>query len=203
MPKQDVFFTLFNGMGDDVRRISDLFAELAQNFKNLDTYAKRACAIEKDGDTKTHQIIEELNVSFITPFDREDVYCLAHKLDDVVDLTEDVIRDIHLYALHEPVAPMKEFSKLYVHNARLITEMLSALPRMKITPELRAVKIKIHDNEDRGDALFADAIKKLFKEEKDPIEIIKRKDVIEGMEMISDKYQDVSNIIESIIIKHG
>lgn len=202
-PKQDSFYVLFNSLGTDLQRISVLFASLAKDFKNFDSYAKRACAIEKDADEKTHQIIDELNQSFITPFDREDVYTLAHELDDIVDLTENVIRDICLYNFHEPIANMKEFAELFQEDADLIIRMLGALEKMKSDSELQRLKIGIHNNEDRGDALFAEGMKNLFRNEKDPIAIIKRKDVFEGMEMISDKYQDVSNIIEGIIIKHG
>src|SRR5438128_1860436 len=97
LPKQSVFFDDLNQLNRHLQSIVRLFADFAQNFNSFETYAQKAKAIEHDGDAKTHEIIDKLNKTFITPIDREDIYLLSHQLDDIIDLVENVIHNIKLY----------------------------------------------------------------------------------------------------------
>jgi predicted phosphate transport protein (TIGR00153 family) len=200
-PKQNIFFELFLGTKKDMEKLSLLFSRFANEFDYFKKYAEEAHAIERNADEKTHRIIEELNTTFITPFDREDIYTLAHELDDIIDLIEDIIRKVYLYRLEKRIEAMKPFAKLISEDTALLGGMMQMLSQMKHTPELQEAKIKIHNLEDRGDVIFEEAITKLFVEERDSIRLIKVKDILEQMEMVADKFQDVSDIIEGIVIK--
>ena len=200
-PKQNIFFELFLGTKKDMEELSLLFSKFADDFTDFKKYAEDAHAIERNADEKIHRIIEELNTTFITPFDREDVYALAHELDDIIDLIEDVILHVHLYRVEKNIPAMKPFAKLISEDTAHLGVMIQLLSQMKHTPELLEAKIKIHNLEDAGDVIFEEAITKLFQEERDPIMLIKTKDILEQMEMVADKFQDVSDLIEGIIIK--
>lgn len=200
-PKQNIFFELFLGTKKDMEDISALFCKFADEFNNFKKFAEGAHAIERNADEKTHRIIEELNTTFITPFDREDVYELAHELDDIIDLIEDVIRNVYLYGMDKRMPAMQSFAKLIAEDTAELGTMIQLLSEMKHTPELLKAKIKIHNLEDDGDIIYEEAIAALFREERDPITLIKMKDILEQMEMIADKFQSVSDLIEGIVIK--
>jgi hypothetical protein len=184
-----------------MEEISLLFSKFADDFTDFKKYADDAHVIEKRADEKTHRLIEELNATFITPFDREDLYTLAHELDEIIDLIEDVIRNVYLYRVEKRIDAMKPFAKLISEDTARLGTMMELLSEMKHTPELLEAKIKIHNLEDDGDVIYEEAITKLFLEERDPIIVIKTKDILEQMEMIADKFQMVSDIIEGIVIK--
>lgn len=181
--------------------MSSLFSEFVVSFDDFESYALRAHRIEHRADETAHRIIMELNRSFVTPFDREDIHFLAQELDEIIDRIEDVIRNVHLYHFTKKVDSMDEFAECIHKATYYLGKMMSHLKRMKYTPALTAEKIKIHEIEDQADLLFEGAMSRLFERGGDPIEVIKNKDLLEEMENIIDKYQGVSNLIESIIIK--
>lgn len=200
-PSQSVFYDLFSQIGDDLVEISGVLEDLARHFKDFRSCSVRAEALEHRADERTHEIIDQLNKAFVTPFDREDVYQLAHELDEIVDRIEDVIKDLHLYNFQTRVLALEPFSKLIAEAVSHVRDMLAQLPAQKHTDVLHKHKIRIHDLEDEGDALFYQEIRKLFEQNVDPILIIKTKDILEGLEDVMDKCQAVSNLIEGIVIK--
>ena len=200
-PRQDDFFLLFAELNTIQEEMVTLLLELAKKFANTEDYAKRAKKIEHKGDEKTHAIIEKLNKTFITPFDREDIYELTHELDDIIDLIENLIREFHLYHIKDKPVALDEFVPLISLASQNLNKMLVCLKAQKHTPELENVKIKIHDLEDEGDAIYEKSIFKLFQSETDPITLIKQKEILEKLENVMDKYQRVSDIIESLVVK--
>lgn len=201
LPKQFVFFDLLEEVSSDLKKMAALFTEFASHFNNFSHYSHRAKKIEREADKKTHQIIDKLNKTFITPFDREDIYLLAHELDDIIDLIENVIHNVELYQITEKVAAIDEFAPLIKEAAEYLEKILCCLRNQKYTPTLMELKIKIHELEDKGDTAFCKGISFLFNKEKDPITVIKLKDILESLENIMDKYQTVSDIIEGLIVK--
>lgn len=201
MPKQLVFFDLLMEVDDVSRDMVKLLVTFMADFKNVSKYAKKAKELEHKGDTKTHEIIDKLNRTFITPFDREDIYMLAHELDDVIDLLEDTIHEIQLYGITKKVAAMDEFVPLIKEASDCLQKLLSSMREMKPTAQFAKLKRKIHELEDAGDSVFSRAIEQLFKNEKDPLMVVKLKDILEGLEAVMDKYQHISNIIEGIVVK--
>lgn len=200
-PKQAVFFGLFKEMAQSLKDISELYFSFSKDFTNFEDYAKKAKELEHQADEKTHKIIEHLNKTFITPFDREDIYTLAQELDDIVDYIENVIHNIYLYKVKEKNPAIDKFAPLIKQGAVHVENLIQCLETMKYTDRLAAEKIAMHKLEDQGDDIFSDAISKLFNNNPDAVAIIKDKDIIERLEKIVDKYQKVSDIIEGIIVK--
>jgi predicted phosphate transport protein (TIGR00153 family) len=200
-PKQSVFFILFKDVSQNLTAISELFAEFIEKFSDFENFANKAKIIEHQADEKTHEIVSRLNKTFITPFDREDIYSLAHELDDIVDLIENAIHNIYLYKITENNPAFSEFAKIIKQDAAYTEKLIACLEKHKNTQELTDTKIIMHELEDKGDVIFAESISRLFSNGKDPITVIKEKDILEDLENIVDKYQKVSDIIEGLLVK--
>ncbi len=201
LPKHAIFFELFLDLNKSLSEIVALAKEFSHNFNNFEDYWVRAQEIEHQGDIKTHEIISKLNKSFITPFDREDIYLLAHELDDIIDLIEFVIHNIHLYGITNRVPAIDKFIVIIDKASVHLEALLVCLEKQKYTDELTDLKIKIHELEDEGDMLYNNSISELFRSSSDPIYILKMKDILSGLENIMDKFQKVGDIIEGIIVK--
>lgn len=200
-PKQAAFFDLFKDFTQSLRAIAGLYGRFAADYKDFETYAAKAKDLEHEADEKTHKIIEHLNKTFITPFDREDIYMLAHELDDTVDLIENVIHSVFIYHLTEKNPAIGLFAPIIEQGAEYTEKLVVCMEAQKYTKELVDAKIAMHALEDRGDEIFDQAIGQLFDKEKDAISLIKQKYIIERLEKIADKYQKISDIIEGIIVK--
>jgi uncharacterized protein len=200
-PQRSEFFTLFTEVGHNITAISRLLSDVSREFNDFERYAIEAKKIEHSADNKTYQIVELLNETFITPFDREDIYHLVNELDDIVDLVEDAIHNFHLFKVTKRMPALDEFAPLVVQGASYTEKLIACLEKQQYTPELSKTKDEMHKLEDEGDLVFHKAISQLFREEKDPIEIIKQKDIFECLENIIDKYQKVGDIIEGILVK--
>lgn len=201
LPKQSIFFVLFKDLNNHLKEISELFVKFVASFENFEEYAQRAREIEHRADEKTHEIIEKINKTFITPFDREDICLLAHKLDDIIDLIENVIHNICLYQINKKENALDYFAKLIFEASNNLDKLINSLEKLKNDLEFKNLLIKIHTLEDQGDLVFQKAITQLFEQEKNPVLIIKWKDILETLERTMDKYQEVSNVIEGINVK--
>jgi predicted phosphate transport protein (TIGR00153 family) len=201
LPKQDNFFILFRGVSSDLQNIVAVFREFSDEFSDFTSYSKKAKDIEHSADQKIHEIVSALNKTFITPFDREDIYMLASNLDDIVDLIENVMQNVYLFNIKEKIPAITAFTPLISAGADNIEKLMACLEKQKYTKELMDAKIYMHKLEDQGDEIFSNALKDLFADHHDPVEIIKLKDILERLERIMDKYQKVSDIIEGIIVK--
>lgn len=201
LPKQNDFFTLFKQSNDCLEEMALLFKEFTVGFKDFERYSQKAKEIEHQADAKNHEIINKLNRIFITPFDREDIYSLAHEMDDIVDLIENVIHNVELYRIKEKKSVMDNFADLIIEASDNLGKLIACFQEQKCTPHFNGLVVKIHELEDLGDVAFQKAINQLFEEERDPISVVKWKDVLENLERIMDKYQRVSDVIEGIIVK--
>lgn len=201
-PKQPIFFDLFQDLNKSIQAVANLFQEFAEKgSQDAEEYAKRAKEIEKDADHKTHAIISKLNKTFITPFDREDIYLLAHEIDDIVDLIECVMMNIHIYHIIEEIPAVREFAPLMVEASHYMEKLIHALQGQKYTKELSDAKIMIHELEDKADIVFTKSISNLLRDETNAMKALKEKDILEGLEHVMDKFQSVSDIIEGIVVK--
>lgn len=201
MPKQLVFFDLLKELAGAQTQMAKLFLELTTEFKDFHEFSKRAKELEHQTDMKTHELIDRLNKTFITPIDREDLYLLAHELDEIVDHIENVIHNIELYEIREKNPALEKFGYVIAQASHDLEELVDHFQEQKRTEYLLKLKVKIHEAEDQGDEIYQQAIQKLFKEEKDPIALIKWKDILENLEQVLDQYQRVSDIIEGVIVK--
>jgi predicted phosphate transport protein (TIGR00153 family) len=168
-----------------------------------DTYSdhlKRIKTIEHQCDDLTHSISTKLNKSFITPFDREDIYLLSGALDDVVDLIDDAARAMVMYDVQESTAHARSFADVIQRMAIQLHEIVSMLAKPNgMSPRL----VELHRLENEGDEIYHAAVAELFRHAKDPLNVIKWKDIYEKLEAAIDRCENVANIIESVIIKHN
>ncbi|MFA7653909.1 MAG: DUF47 family protein [Candidatus Magasanikbacteria bacterium] len=201
LPKQPRFFELFNEQAWCLKEMAALFNEFTQEFKNFDNYSLKAKEIEHRADKVSHQIIDTLNVSYLTPFDREDIYNMTIRVDDVIDLMEDVIHNVYIYKTAEKLETVEDFGRIILEAAQKLAELLIHLKEQKHSEVFRSLIKRIHELEHEGDTLFEKSITCLFNGNIKPLEIIKWKDIVENMEIITDECRSVANVIEGVIIK--
>lgn len=201
-PKDKVFFALFDEVAKNLVEMSEYFHQGIQEFdQSDDTFIKKISDYEHKNDDITHKIFVELGQNFITPFDREDISSLAFKLDDIADYMYASAKYIYLYKTPE-TKEYAEFSML-IHKSCL--EIQKAIVGLKDFQDPAAVKeasIKINSYENLADEVQSKAMVKLF-ETNDPIRIIKVQSVLNYLEEVTDKAEDVANILENIIIKYA
>jgi len=202
LPKEPAFFEHFQEMSVCLTEITSLFQEFAQRFRDFEAYWHKSKDIEHKADRIAHEIINLLNKSFITPFDREDIYRLIHEFDDIIDLLENTIHNIHLFEMTEKKDFINEFSELIAKATIALNTLLSeTFKHQKYTDVIWKLICEIHDLEDLGDLCYHRALRALFLEEKDPVKVIKWKDILQTLEHIMDVYQNMSNTIEGIVVK--
>lgn len=201
-PKDKVFFVLFEQVAQTLVEMSKAFHEGIQEFdQNDDSMMKKISDFEHKNDELTHQIYVDLGRNFITPFDREDISYLASGLDDIADYIFATAKYIYMYKTPETKA-YAEFS-LLIHKCCLeIQQAIINLNGFKNPAAVREACIKINSIENIADDVHSQALIKLF-ETNDPIRIIKVNTVLDYLEEVTDKAEDVANIIENIIIKYA
>ena len=201
LPKEEQYFSFFAQMTSYIYDASRVLVEmLADKNGEYEDYAKRIKDIEHSCDDMTHNITTRLNKSFITPFDREDIYMLASALDDIVDLMNDAARAMVMYDVHESTDYARQFAEVIQSMAVQLHEIVSMLARPNaISPRL----VEIHALENKGDDIYHTAIAELFHNATDPLYVIKWKEIYEKLEAAVDRCENVANIIEGVIIKHA
>ncbi len=201
-PKDKVFFLLFNKVADTLVEMSRTFHEGIEEFdQNDDSMMQKISDFEHKNDELTHQLYVELGQNFITPLDREDISMLASGLDDIADYIFSTAKYIYMYKTPETKA-YAEFSTL-IHKACLEIQIaIQNLDGFKNIPAVKEACIKINSIENIADDVHSKALVRLF-ETNDPIRIIKVNTVLDYLEEVTDKAEDVANIIENIIIKYS
>ena len=200
LPKEEQYFDLFLQMTlyicDAARELKGMLADKNHNYQE---YSQRIKGLEHACDELTHTISTKLNKSFITPFDREDIYLMSSALDDIVDLIDDAARAIIDFDVHEIKPYAREFAGVIEKMGEQLREIVSILRKPKnVTQRL----VEIHRLENEGDDIYHAAIRELFHEEHDPLTVLKWKEIYEKLEAAVDRCENVANIIESVIIKH-
>jgi predicted phosphate transport protein (TIGR00153 family) len=200
IPKEEQYFVLFRQMTSHIYDAATGLAEmLADKQESFPSHLKKIKAIEHACDELTHSISKKLNTSFITPFDREDIYMLSGALDDIVDLIDDAARALVMYNIRETTDYARQFGDVLQRMAVQLHEVVSTLERPAgIAPRL----VEIHRLENEGDDLYHEAIGDLFRDTPDPLRVIRWKDVYDKLEAAVDRCEQAANIIESVIIKH-
>ncbi len=200
--KKDPFFEYFVLVVDNMMLASKVFREELNNLDDAEKFAIQMKSIESQGDQYTHAVIKELNNTFITPLDREDILGLTIKLDDVLDLLEACAWSFDLFNVTE----VDDFMKLFARNIEMCTQEISLAINCLVEKKLKEMPIhthKINDLENVADDLLRDSLKTLFSSCTDPIEIIKRKEIYYMMEEVSDACEDVADILEGIIMRNS
>ncbi len=202
LPKAPAFAEHFEEMSVCLAEIADVFHTFSVEFRDFEKYWQKSKEIEHRADDITHGIINLINKSFITPFDREDIYRLIHEYDDIIDLLENTLHNVYLYEVTEKRPFIDEFARLIGRaTTALIALVKETFDKQKYTDEIWKEIREIHDLEDEGDVIYHRTLRQLFKEEKDPIELMKWKDILITLERIMDVFQYMSNTVEGIVVK--
>jgi predicted phosphate transport protein (TIGR00153 family) len=199
VPSDDAFFGLFNESAANVaecaRRLRDLLSDPADPAMH-----EKVAACEHRGDELVRTIVQRLNTTFVTPFDREDIHALAEELDDVVDDMLEVSHRMQITGITSALPELKEQADLVVQCADETQALLERLESMKgVQPHLDAVDRL----ESEGDAVHRRILARLFGGEFDALDVIRWKDVIESMEAALNTLEDISDVVESIVLKHA
>lgn len=189
-------------MAEAVVQAADYFAEKVSNFNDVEAFAKEMKAFENQCDNYTHTIIIELNKTFITPIERDDIMNLTTTLDDVLDGLEATASRFYMYNLGEPDEHIVNFAEILRNSAYEIQKAIRLLSQKKLLA-IREHTIRLNDLENQGDELLRIAIKELFVKVTDPIELIKKKEIYERLETTTDACEHVANMLESIIMRNS
>jgi predicted phosphate transport protein (TIGR00153 family) len=199
-PRDREFFDLFEEAGGNILRAAGLLDEMLVDFPERSDLARDILICEQDGDRITHDIIQRLNQTFVTPIDREDIYALASALDDVVDYTEEVADYLGLYNIEAPMEQAQSLAHVLHAAARQISE---AMPRLRGFKDISHFTVEINRLENDGDRITREAIASLFDNGIDPMVVIRWKDIFERLEEAIDATERVANILEGIVIKNS
>ena len=205
-PKEPKFFPLLQGLAEIILKVSDLLIECIEsnNPEMAMEYYKKIKELERDGDKLSNRIFEELNSTFITPFDREDIHHLAGKLDDVTDEINSCAKRIAFYKPKSLPEDALVLAKMIKEGAVFIAKAVDELDVLKKSPaKIKEYCNELHLMENRADDAYQQFIIKLFEEEKDGIEIIKLKEIVYELEKTTDVEEHVGKIIKTIIVKYA
>lgn len=202
LKKKDIFFETMENMADTIVQAADYFAQNVSKYENVNLFADEMKKYENQCDEYTHTIIKELNKTFITPIDRDDILALTSSLDDVMDGLEATTSRFYMYNLQEPDEYIVQFAEILRQSAYEIQKAIHLLSQKKLLA-IREYTIRLNDLENQGDDLLRICVKNLFATVSDPIELIKKKEIYERLEQTTDTCEDVANMLESIIMSNS
>lgn len=201
IPKEKIFFQLLEQESKNVLAGAQALSELIKNFDNLNVMRDRIKDIEHKGDDIVHSIYERLVKTFITPIDREDISKLASLYDDVLDYIYAVANRLYLYEIKSPTEPMRRFTDIVVKSVQEIDFAFASIQKIK-APEVEARIIEVDRLENEADEVLNESVADLFKTS-DAVAIIKMKEIYELMEAITDRCEDVVQVIRDIILEYS
>jgi predicted phosphate transport protein (TIGR00153 family) len=201
IPKEEKFFAMFKEMTVTIIEGANLLKDMMDNFEDPATSQKRIKDVEHKCDQLTHDIIKKLNKSFVTPFDREDIYALSSALDDIMDLIDASAQRFVMYNVEKPTPESKELAFIILKSCQTIDKAVGILGG-KLEP-ISAYCVEVNALENEADRVCREAISRLFDEEKDAIQLIKWKEIYETLERATDKCEDAANILESVVVKNA
>ncbi len=202
MPRERVFFDLFEQAAKNVLAGAEAMAALLRDWTDVPDKVKRIKELEHAGDELTHKSLELLNKTFITPLDREDIHNIATRLDDVLDFVHTAANRMMLYKIAAPTEDARKLADCLVEAARAVLDAVVKLRDLKDPEGVLKLCIVIHTHENTGDRLMADALAALF-ETQSPIDIIKWKDIYQDLETATDRCEDVANALEAVVLKNA
>ena len=200
LPRDQTFFDLFIEAGQNAVRAAKLLDEMMQTWPESEALSREILLAEQEGDRITHDIINRLNTTFVTPIYREDIYALATQMDDIVDFTEEAADFLGLYKIEAPMEQATALTKVLVASCEQLAIGLEKLPTFK---DLDKYWIEIHRLENDGDRISRDAVASLFSNGIDPMVVIRWKDMFAVLEEAIDATETAAQIIEGIVIKNS
>jgi len=200
LPRDRTFFDLFIEEGQNALRAAQMLDEMMGTWPEDKGLARDILKAEQEGDRITHDIVQRLNSTFVTPIDREDIYGLATQMDDIVDYTEEAADFLGLYKIEAPMEQAQALTKVLVASCEQLAQGLEHLPSFK---DLDRYWIEVHRLENEGDRISRDAVASLFSNGIDPMVVIRWKDMFAVLEEAIDATETAAQIIEGIVIKNS
>ena len=200
VPVDDLFFQLFSDSAKNVAEAARHLQSLVGDIGQAETHFGNVVSCERRGDEVATAILRRLDTSFVTPFDREDIHALAEELDDVVDDILAVANLIRLVGVTTVLPEMQEQADILVRMADQTVELMARFERMK---EVRPFLDGIDELESEGDRVYQRTIARLFSGEFEALDVLRWKDIVQAMEAALNTIEDISNIVESIVLKHA
>jgi predicted phosphate transport protein (TIGR00153 family) len=201
IPQEKRFFDMIEKQSENVLAGVDALVDMLEHYDDIDTKRENIKKIENEGDKMVHTIFAELNKTFITPIDREDITKLVSSLDDILDNLEAVAERLVLYEIKKPPTFMLEFAKTLQKTTQNVNAGITLLRNFKEATQIRGFCREVNTLENEGDALLRKATAELF-HKKDPVEIIKIKELYEDMEAAIDRCEDVADVVGDILVKY-
>ncbi len=202
IPREDKFYRLFEQAAANVLRGAQLLSDLLSNFSDVATKVKMIQATEHEGDTITHEIFEQLNRTFVTPLDREDIAAIAHALDDVLDYVEASADAFQLYDIDEPTSAAIELGELILQATQQVQKGILAIRHRKQAEQVRDAVVEINRIENLADQVYRGAMSTLFRQA-DPVRMIKWKQVYDYLEEATDLCEDVGDVLQGVLLKNA
>lgn len=200
IPREERFYDDFEAMAIEISKGARLLQEMLAPDQPIMDKAEELKEVEHKCDFLTHEIIKRLHRTFVTPLDREDIYELAKSLDDVIDLIDASASMIHTYQIPKVRPRARELARVIVESCEQIVRALRALDKRD---GVAVVTVEINRLENEADRIHQEAVRRLFEEETDPIVIMKWKEILDLLEAATDRCEDVANVLEGVIVKHG
>jgi uncharacterized protein len=200
--RSEAFFELFSAGAENLRVAVELLQDLVSDYRDVELKARRIQEREHEGDTITHEVINRLNTTFITPMDREDIYTLATALDDVLDAVDAAAELFVLHHIDQPRPSMIQQVDVLLRAAQQTQQALATLPSLD-RGRLEPYWIEINSLENEGDRLYRRAVADMFGGDHKAMDVLRWKDVAETLEEALDGLENVANVVESVVLKHA
>jgi predicted phosphate transport protein (TIGR00153 family) len=203
IPKEDEFFDLFEELVNKIEEGGELFLDLVEHYEYSDQKIAKLKELEHEADVITRNTYEKMHKTFLTPIDREDIYDLVNKMDSILDMVEASATRMSLYKVKVPASEIIDQAMILNKSIKKVKYIVYAMRNMKNAKMILDSCVELHTLENEGDIVMRMTISRLFECEKDPIELIKWKEIFERIEESIDLCEDVSNIVEGIVLKYG
>jgi predicted phosphate transport protein (TIGR00153 family) len=199
-PREREFFDLFEEAGSNIVRAAELLERMLEQWPDHGELGRDVVVCEQEGDRITHDIIQRLNSTFVTPIDREDIFALASGMDDIVDFIEEAADFLALYRIEAPMEQAQRQASILHEATRQIAQ---ALPRLRSFRDMHHFTVEINRLENDGDRVLREALASLFERGIDPMLVIRWKDIFERLEDAIDACETTAHILEGIVIKNA
>jgi predicted phosphate transport protein (TIGR00153 family) len=203
LPRDEDFFGLFERHAALTVEGAREMQRLVQGNQNVRERAARIKEIEHETDVITHACVERLHKTFITPFDRDDIHRLITRMDDVMDYIDSAAIAVMLYELTDMTPPVRELADVLVRSTESVAVAVSGLKNVKQSKPILDACIEVNRLENEGDEILRGALAELFRGAKDPLLVLKWKEVYEALENATDRCEDVANVIEGVVLEHA
>lgn len=206
IPEQPQFFELFQRSANNIMAAAEALVQLLEDYTDVERRVRHLKDLEHIGDDITHEIFRELNQSFVTPFDRDDIAELTTALDDVLDWIEEAARRLHVYHVRQPRPLALRFAHILRDQARIIVHLMPQLERLKEVSSIREGIVELHRLENEGDDLMEEGLGGLYQGINSIDQLVlavQWKDIYEVLESATDRGERVGVVVEAILVKHG